>query len=169
MRAPTRVVLHFDSSRMVTYDELDKLRQQPRSLILGARGKRRFRGDSEPIDRVAGHVPGAHNRPFSQNLTTDSRFKPPKILRKEFNVALAGRVPGDVVHMCGSGVYACDNQLAMEVAGLHGSRVFIPSWSDWSSDPADRLRPAMRRLWARCLDSIASLDIATITSLEMHR
>lgn len=135
-RVTTHVTLHFDTSRVADYQELERLRQQPTSLILDARGTLRFRGDFEPVDRVAGHVPGAHNRPFAQNLTADGRFKPPQTLRKEFNAALVGRAPGEVVHMCGSGVYACHNQLAMEVAGLHGSRVFVPSWSGWSSNPS---------------------------------
>lgn len=135
-RAATQVTLNFDASRTVNYQELEKLRQQPANLILDARGAPRFRGDSEPIDRVAGHVPGARNRPFSQNLAADGRFKAAETLREEFDAALAGRAPSGVVHMCGSGVYACHNQLAMELAGLHGSRVFIPSWSGWSSDPS---------------------------------
>ena len=135
-RVPTHVTLHFDTRRMVDYEELEKLRRQPESLVLDARGAPRFRGDSEPIDRVAGHVPGAHNRPFSQNLTADGRFKQPEVLREEFNAALAGRAPSRAVHMCGSGVFACHNQLAMEVAGLRGSRVFVPSWSGWVSDPS---------------------------------
>jgi thiosulfate/3-mercaptopyruvate sulfurtransferase len=135
-RAATHVTLHFDASRMVHYQELEKLRQQSANLILDARGAPRFRGDSEPIDRVAGHVPGARNRPFAQNLAADGHFKAPATLREEFNAVLAGRAPGGVVHMCGSGVYACHNQLAMELAGLHGSRVFVPSWSGWSSDPS---------------------------------
>lgn len=134
-RTPTSVVLHFDNHRAVDCEELEALRQRPESLILDARGAARFRGDFEPIDRVAGHVPGARNRPFSRNLASDGRFKPADMLRKEFDAALSGRVPSDVVHMCGSGVYACHNQLAMEVAGLHGSRVFVPSWSGWSGDP----------------------------------
>ncbi|MGH8152350.1 MAG: sulfurtransferase, partial [Rhodanobacteraceae bacterium] len=78
----------------------------------------------------------AHNRPIAENLAADGRFKPATALRQEFAAELAGRNPREVVHMCGSGVYACQNQLAMEVAGLSGSRVFLPSWSGWSSDPA---------------------------------
>ncbi len=136
VRAPTQVVLHVDTQCAVDYEELEKLRHQPTSLILDARGAARFRGDTEPIDRIAGHVPGAHNRPITQNLTAEGRFKPAATLRAEFNTTLAGRVPREVVHMCGSGVYACHNLLAMEVAGLHGSRVFVPSWSGWSSDPS---------------------------------
>ena len=99
-------------------------------LLLDARGAERYRGDTEPLDRKAGHVPGARNRPFSGNLDERGRFKAADTLRKEF-VALADRAPSDVVHMCGSGVTACHNLLAMEVAGLEGSRLYADSWSGW--------------------------------------
>lgn len=128
--------LRYDAARMADYAQVDACRQQPASLVLDARAAPRFRGEVEPIDRVAGHVPGAHNRPVARNLGPDGRFKPAAELRASFASDLAGRDPRAVVHMCGSGVFACQNQLAMKVAGLHGSRVFIPSWSGWSSDPA---------------------------------
>lgn len=135
-RAATSVTLHFDPARMVLdYAELDRLRGAPSALVLDARAAPRFRGESEPIDRAAGHVPGAHNRPFAQNLAADGHFKPAPVLRAEFTAALAGRAPDAVVHMCGSGVTACHNLLAMEAAGLAGSRLFAPSWSGWASDP----------------------------------
>ena len=107
-------------------------------MLIDARGAPRFCGEVEPIDPVAGHVPGALNRPFSENLDASGRFKAPARLRHEFDALLAGRAAGDVVHMCGSGVTACHNLLAMEYAGLAGSRVFAPSWSGWVSD---RSRP----------------------------
>ncbi|TAN07755.1 MAG: sulfurtransferase [Rhodanobacteraceae bacterium] len=134
--APSAVTLQFDGAQAVDYTELDSLRMQPSALVLDARGAPRFRGDFEPIDRVAGHVPGARNRPFSLNLDAGKHFKPASELRAEFAALLDGRAPEKVVHMCGSGVFACHNQLAMEIAGLSGSRVFVPSWSGWSSDPA---------------------------------
>jgi thiosulfate/3-mercaptopyruvate sulfurtransferase len=81
-------------------------------------------------------VPGAHNRPFSENLDAEGRFKSPQALREEFERTIAGHRPHDVVHMCGSGVTACHNLLAMEAAGLRGSRLFAPSWSGWVSDPS---------------------------------
>jgi thiosulfate/3-mercaptopyruvate sulfurtransferase len=130
------VEFRFDPRRVVSYEELGRLRQGAATLLLDARAAPRFRGESEPIDRVGGHVPGARNRPFSQNLGPDGRFKPAAALREEWNGALGGRAPRDVVHMCGSGVTACHNLLAMEAAGLHGSRLFAPSWSGWVSDPA---------------------------------
>ncbi|MGH8113566.1 MAG: sulfurtransferase [Rhodanobacteraceae bacterium] len=133
-RTATDVTLRFDASKTVDYEELETLRHRAASLILDARGAPRFRGDSEPIDRIGGHVPGASNRPFSQNLDADGRFKPVATLREEWAGVLGGHAPRDVVHMCGSGVTACHNLLAMEAAGFHGSRLFAPSWSGWVSD-----------------------------------
>lgn len=128
------VTLAIDTHAVVYYPELDRLRRQASTLVLDARGAPRFRGDEEPIDRVGGHVPGAHNRPFAGNLQADGRFKPATALRAEFARVLDGRDPRDVIHMCGSGVTACHNLLAMEAAGLHGSRLFAPSWSGYASD-----------------------------------
>lgn len=130
------VELRFDPDRMVDYDQLEALRQRPAALLLDARAAPRFRGDSEPIDRVGGHVPGARNRPFLDNLGSDGRFKSGAQLRGEWDAVLGPRAPREVVHMCGSGVTACHNLLAMEAAGLHGSRLFAPSWSGWVSDPS---------------------------------
>lgn len=135
------VELHFDPARVVFYEELETLRGRPATLLLDARAAPRFRGDSEPIDRVGGHVPGAHNRSFLDNLEADGHFKPAAQLRGEWDAVLGRHAPGDVVHMCGSGVTACHNLLAMEAAGLHGSRLFAPSWSGWVSDPS---RPVAR-------------------------
>lgn len=105
-------------------------------VLLDARLAPRYRGDIEPMDRVAGHVPGALNRPFTDNLGSDGRFKPAAQLREEFAAVLGSTEPARVVHMCGSGVTACHNVLAMDVAGLTGSRLYAPSWSGWISDPA---------------------------------
>ncbi len=101
--------------------------------VLDARGAPRFRGEVEPLDPVAGHIPGALNRPFTQNLGADGRFKPAEQLRAEFEVLLAGRNPATVVHQCGSGVSAVPNLLAMEVAGLGVTTLYAGSWSDWCS------------------------------------
>ncbi len=105
--------------------------------ILDARGAPRFRGEVEPLDPVAGHIPGALNRPFTDNFQADGRFKPAAQLREEFAALLGTRVPVSVVHQCGSGVTAVPNLLAMEIAGLHGSALFAGSWSEWCSDPAN--------------------------------
>ena len=135
-REATAVELPVDATAAIYFDELEALRADPSTLLLDARAAPRFRGESEPIDRAAGHVPGARNRPFSQNLAADGRFKSARALRAEFDAVLGDHAPRNVVHMCGSGVTACHNLLAMEAAGLHGSRVFAPSWSGWVSDPA---------------------------------
>jgi len=104
--------------------------------LIDARAAERFRGEVEPLDAAAGHIPGALNRFFKLNLDGDGRFKPAAQLREEFAPLLAGKPPAEVVHQCGSGVTACHNLLAMEHAGLHGSALYAGSWSEWSSDPA---------------------------------
>lgn len=105
-------------------------------LLLDARAESRFQGEDETIDPVAGHVPGARNRPFVSNLGDGGRFRSPEALRSEFRKILGEHSPGEVVHMCGSGVTACQNLLAMELAGLHGSKLYAASWSGWISDPS---------------------------------
>jgi len=106
-----------------------------RSLLLDARAPVRFRGEQEPIDPVAGHIPGAANRFNAENITSQGTFKSAAELRKEFEALLAGRAPSEVVHYCGSGVAACHNLLAMEIAGLTGGALYAGSWSEWSADP----------------------------------
>ncbi|MFV0662603.1 sulfurtransferase [Denitromonas sp.] len=103
-------------------------------LLIDARSPDRFRGENETIDPVGGHIPGAINRFFKDNLGHDGRFKPAEQLRREFTTLLAGRAPQQVVHQCGSGVTACHNLLAMEVAGLPGGRLYPGSWSEWCAD-----------------------------------
>lgn len=134
--AETDVHVSLDRSQVVWFDELERRRASGDALLVDARAAPRYRGEVEPIDPVAGHVPGALNRPFADNLGADGTFKPRERLRREYEHLLGGRVPRDVVHMCGSGVTACHNLLAMEHAGLAGSRVFAPSWSGWIADPA---------------------------------
>ncbi len=107
----------------------------PGQTLIDARAAPRFRGDTEPMDPVAGHIPGALNRPFGLNLKPDGTFKPASELRAEFEELLAGRDPATVVHHCGSGVSALPNLIAMEVAGLSGTALYAGSWSDWCSDP----------------------------------
>ncbi len=104
-------------------------------LLVDVRAAARYRGEQEPIDPVAGHVPGAVNRPFSENVTAAGQFREATQLRKELEALLAGRDPGDVVAMCGSGVTACHLLLAMAVAGLEGGRLYAGSWSEWIRDP----------------------------------
>jgi thiosulfate/3-mercaptopyruvate sulfurtransferase len=109
--------------------------------IIDARAPERFRGDIEPLDPVAGHIPGAINRPYGANLTPQQTFKPAELLRAEFEAQLGGAPLSSVVHQCGSGVTACHNMLAMAVAGLPGSRLYPGSWSEWVADPT---RPVAR-------------------------
>ena len=130
----------FDPARIVSAQEvLSRLGEAPRWL-LDARASERFRGEVEPMDPIAGHVPGAVNRPVADNLS-EGRFKPAQQLRAEIEPLLMGRNPEDVVVMCGSGVTACHLLLAMEHAGLEGARVYAGSWSGWISDPS---RPVAR-------------------------
>ena len=105
-----------------------------RVTLLDARAGERYRGEVEPLDKRAGHIPGARSRFFKDNLDAQGRFKPADQLRATF--AAFGAEPAQVVHQCGSGVTACHNLLAMEVAGLEGSSLYPGSWSEWSSDPA---------------------------------
>lgn len=113
---------------------------QAGGVLLDARAAERFRGEVEPLDRVAGHVPGASNRPYAANLR-DGRFKPARELAEEFSRVIGDRLPQDVVAMCGSGVTACHHLLAMEHAGLPGGRLFTGSWSGWIDDAS---RPVAR-------------------------
>ena len=109
--------------------DLERLR------LLDARAPERYRGEVEPLDAQAGHIPGARNRFFKDNLQPDGRFKPATHLRAEFEALVAGHRAEDIVHQCGSGVTACHNLLAMEAAGLGRSVLYPGSWSEWSADP----------------------------------
>lgn len=109
--------------------------QAGRYLLLDARAAARFRGEVEPIDPVAGHVPGAVNVPFSGNLAADGSFLPREELARRYRALLGSRQPGEVVCMCGSGVTACHTLLAMEQAGLGGARLYAGSWSEWIRSP----------------------------------
>ncbi len=108
---------------------------KPDMVLIDARSPDRFRGENEALDPVGGHIPGAINRFFRDNLTANGRFKQASVLREEFGSLLKGHSPTQVVHQCGSGVTACVNILAMESAGLTGSRLYAGSWSEWCSDP----------------------------------
>ncbi len=122
-------------SRAPTVDANGVAARGPMRAVLDARSGERFRGEVEPIDAVAGHIPGALNRFHRANLDDGGAFKPAAMLRDEFSALLAGRTPADVIHSCGSGVTACHNLFAMEHAGLAGSFLYPGSWSEWSSDP----------------------------------
>lgn len=125
----------FDAGLIADAEEIAARLHEAPGWLLDARAPERFRGEVEPIDPLAGHVPGAINRPLGQNLR-DGRLRPPQELRAELEPLLHGRDPREVVLMCGSGVTACHLLLALEHAGLHGARVYAGSWSGWIADPS---------------------------------
>jgi len=124
----------FDAARLLDADQV-QARLDAGDLLLDARAADRFAGENEHLDRVAGHVPGARNRPYADNLE-QGRFKPPVQLAAEWRALLGEHSPEQVAVMCGSGVSACHHLLAMERAGLKGAKLFTGSWSGWISDPA---------------------------------
>lgn len=119
----------------LTADEVLARLGDPTVRLVDARSPERYRGENETIDPVGGHIPGARNRYYMDNLGPDNRFKSPETLRAEWTAVLKGRAPADVVMYCGSGVTACHNLLALEHAGLGGARIFPGSWSEWCADP----------------------------------
>jgi len=134
--AAAYVDLRLRANWVVDSDAVVANLRAPQFVLVDARAPERFRGEQEPIDPVAGHVPGALNRPLGSNLATDGRFKPAARLRTEWRALLGQRAVADAVMMCGSGVTACHHLLALEVAGLGGARLYAGSWSEWIRDPA---------------------------------
>ena len=141
MRTSAVFVLGPEQAALVSTQTVADQLGRPGQTLIDARATPRFKGEVEPLDPVAGHIPGALNRPFGMNLGPDGKFKPAAQLRAEFEALLAGRDPARVVHHCGSGVSAVPNVLAMEIAGLGGSGLYAGSWSEWCSDSA---RPVAR-------------------------
>lgn len=131
---PTRYPARVRSDAAIDVHEVEKFLS--RSLLLDARAPARWRGESEPIDPVAGRIPGAKNRFNMDNVQADGTFKSQEALKSEFGRILGNHTPSDVVHYCGSGVAACHNLLAMEHAGLPGGKLYAGSWSEWIADPA---------------------------------
>ena len=127
LKAPLRQLVHTDmvAARL----------GQPTQTVVDARAGARYRGEVEPLDPVAGHIPGALNRPFGENFTDDGRFKNPEVLKAEWDQVLAGRPANSVVHHCGSGVTAVPNLLAMELAGFGPTALYAGSWSEWCRTP----------------------------------
>ena len=121
--------------RLVQTSEVAEQLGQRGQTLIDARGAPRYRGDVEPLDPVAGHIPGALNRPFSDNFGADGRFKSAAALKAEFDALLAGRDAAGVVHHCGSGVSAVPNVLAMELAGYAPAALYAGSWSEWCRTP----------------------------------
>jgi thiosulfate/3-mercaptopyruvate sulfurtransferase len=127
-------VPRLQNERLIVAQELAARMQDQAWRILDARAPERFAGELEPIDRVAGHVPGAVNHPFARNLTNDGHFLPAQELQKNFSDTTEHVRADHVIAMCGSGVTAAHLLLAMEVAGLRGARLYAGSWSEWISD-----------------------------------
>jgi thiosulfate/3-mercaptopyruvate sulfurtransferase len=123
---------HPNQQLWLTTEQIQALSSE--TLLVDARAAMRYRGEAEPIDPVAGHIPGAINIPTEQNLTTEGYFRPLAELQARFGEVLSGCSPTTVVHSCGSGVTACHNLLAMEAAGFSGSRLYAGSWSEWIRD-----------------------------------
>ena len=131
----TNFALGAPLRRLVGTREVEQHLGRADQLLVDARGAARFRGEVEPLDPVAGHIPGAVNRPCSDNLDAGGKFKPAAQLRAEFEQLLAGRDPATVVHQCGSGVSALSNAVAMELAGFAPAGLYAGSWSEWVSRP----------------------------------
>lgn len=136
VRVPRSFKPQVRSEYVVTSEEVARVRTDPAWRLLDVRAPARFRGEEEPIDPVAGHIPGALNAPFAENLTVDGRFRSPQELRARFEALLGPVPPERVVCYCGSGVTAAHTLLAMSYAGLQGARLYAGSWSEWITDPA---------------------------------
>lgn len=132
---PARFEGQPDSTMAVDAAALGSMLGDPNLRLIDARSPDRYRGENETIDPVAGHIPGAVNRFFKDNLDAQGRFKPAAELRAAFESLAASRPSSEVISQCGSGVTACHNLLAMEIAGLPGARLYPGSWSEWCSDP----------------------------------
>ena len=123
----------------VDAEAVEALRGDPAWKLLDVRSAERWRGDTEPFDPIAGHIPGALNLAWNENLAADGRFKAPELLRDQYLALLAGTSPERLAVHCGSGVTACQTLLALEVAGLPGASVYMGSWSEWCRSGRDRI------------------------------
>ncbi len=134
--APTPFIPAIQTQMVASIDKVDRIRQDPAYLLVDARAPLRFSGETEPIDPVAGHIPGALNRFHAMNLRPEGIFKPRANLQEEYARLLEGIPPENVVVYCGSGVTSCHHLVAMELAGLRGARLYPGSWSEWIRDPS---------------------------------
>jgi thiosulfate/3-mercaptopyruvate sulfurtransferase len=131
----TYPAIRQNTSLFVSSIEMLNKMNTPAYRIIDVRSTERYRGEFEPIDPVAGHIPGALNRPISDNLTNSGIFKSPEVLRLEIQEMLGNALPQNTIVYCGSGVTSCHLILAMEIAGLEGAKVYTGSWSEWIRDP----------------------------------
>lgn len=120
---------------LAAIDEVERARTDAARSVLDVRAGFRFRGESEPLDPVAGHIPGARNLPYGENLRGDGTFKSHDELRALYDGVLDGREPSQLIVHCGSGVTACHTLLALARAGLPGARLYVGSWSEWCRNP----------------------------------
>jgi thiosulfate/3-mercaptopyruvate sulfurtransferase len=146
VRQPRRFTPDRAQTGVVSTVELEKLRAagqlaKGERTLIDARSADRFAGQNEVIDPVAGHVPGASNHPFAHNLDAQGRFLPPQVLRSKWLETLRGQASATAIAMCGSGVTACHNLLALEVAGLPGAQLYAGSWSEWIRDAVRPTEP----------------------------
>lgn len=132
---PTPFTAHQQDDLLVTADGVATHAQQPGWRLVDARAPERYAGEIEPLDPVAGHIPGALNHPFVRNLDTQGCFLPAATLHQQWRATLGTASPAHSIFMCGSGVTACHNLLAMEIAGLPGGKLYAGSWSEWCRDP----------------------------------
>jgi thiosulfate/3-mercaptopyruvate sulfurtransferase len=130
----------LDAEAVLSSNQVAAALRDPQRMLVDARASERYAGTVEPLDAVAGHVPGAINYPFTQNLAADGRFLPGSELRRRWQQRLAGRSAEKLIAMCGSGVTACHNLLSLEVAGLTGGKLYAGSWSEWIRDPERPVR-----------------------------
>ncbi len=133
---PANFVAQLHHEMQADVVEVDQARQERCRLVIDARPEQRYTGEREPLDRVAGHIPGSVNWPFDENLDFDGTYLPAAELREAYLKLLNGVSPEQVIHSCGSGVTACHNMLAMEIAGLPCGKLYAGSWSEWIADPS---------------------------------
>jgi len=126
--------VHFDSSSVTTTEQIQSNISENTFTLLDARTPERYRGEAEPIDTVAGRVPGAVNRAFQLNLNEEGLFLSPEELKQQYQPIVDSAINKEIVHMCGSGVTACHNMLAMEIAGFDTTKLYVGSWSEWIRD-----------------------------------
>lgn len=134
--SPAKFVAQLHKEMQASVAEVEQARQERCRLVIDARPEQRFAGEREPLDRVAGHIPGAINWVFEENLDFDGTYLSADELREAYLNLLHGVKPEQVIHTCGSGVTACHNMLAMEIAGLPSGKLYAGSWSEWITDPS---------------------------------
>ena len=135
LRLPVAFTARPRPGMQVTVEDVERRLGDPGMLLVDSRSPQRFEGQPDPLDNVPGHIPGARNRFYRDNVAEDGTLRSPDSLRADFTHVFDGRAGDQVVMYCGSGVTACHNLLAMEHAGLRGARLFVGSWSEWESDP----------------------------------